>query len=317
MLHRATLVCLQETMLEVVPASWATELLGTMFDYVFVPSVGAAGGVLLAWRRDVWEASLPTALTHSISVKLKCTGSHDAWWLTAVYGPQSDKAKREFLAELRSFREANDGPWLICGDFNMIYQAADKNNDRLDRRGMRRFRSFIDFMLLQELLLTGRRYTWSNGQDVPTLERLDRALATAEWHGIYPYHCLMALSSDCSDHCPILQILDTSPGAKRRFRFESFWVKLPGFLETVEWAWQYTPPNADPCRVLDYKLRNVARALKSWSASQVGSVRLCLAIAREVVLRLEEAQEFRALSMRELELRKSLKLKILGLASLA
>jgi hypothetical protein len=44
---------------------------------------------------------------------------------------------------------------MICGDFNMIYQAADKNNDRLDRRAMRRFRSFINQAQLQEVDLVG------------------------------------------------------------------------------------------------------------------------------------------------------------------
>lgn len=162
-----------------------------------------------------------------------------------------------------------------------------------------------------------RRYTWSNGQDVPTLERLDRALASTEWFIKFPYHCLRPLSSDCSDHCPLLLLLDSSPGVVRRFWFESFWTKLPGYLEVVELAWSHSLVNADPCRILDFKLRNVARALQSWSATKVGSVRLQLAIAREVVLRLDEAQESRALEQREVELRRGLKVRILGLASLA
>jgi hypothetical protein len=32
----------------------------------------------------------------------------------------------------------------------------------------------------------------------------------------------------------LLLLLDAVPRAKRRFSFESFWVKLPGFLEGVE-----------------------------------------------------------------------------------
>jgi hypothetical protein len=42
---------------------------------------------------------------------------------------------------------------------------------------------------------------------------------------------------------------------------------------------------------LDYKLRNVAKMLKSWSAKKVGSVRLQLAIAKEIVLRMDAAQD--------------------------
>jgi hypothetical protein len=56
--------------------------------------------------------------------------------------------------------------------------------------------------------------------------------------------------------------LDAVPWACRRFRFESFWTKLPGFLDVVATAWQPTLMHA-----VDYKLRNIARALKSWKLS--------------------------------------------------
>ena len=58
---------------------------------------------------------------------------------------------------------------------------------------------------------------------------------------------------------------------------------------------------------MDYKLRNVARTLKSWSMSNIGSVRLQLAIAREVILRLDCVQEQRSLSPEEIALRKEMK----------
>ena len=37
--HRASIVCLQETKLSVIPAGTACELLGPSFDYDFVPSI--------------------------------------------------------------------------------------------------------------------------------------------------------------------------------------------------------------------------------------------------------------------------------------
>uniref|UniRef100_A0A0A9FUY6 Endonuclease/exonuclease/phosphatase domain-containing protein n=1 Tax=Arundo donax TaxID=35708 RepID=A0A0A9FUY6_ARUDO len=55
-----------------------------------------------------------------------------------------------------------DGPWILGGDFNLIYQAADKNNDNLNRAMMGRFRRFLDDMDIKEIPLLGRKYTWSN-----------------------------------------------------------------------------------------------------------------------------------------------------------
>jgi len=104
--------------------------------------------------------------------------------------------------------------------------------------------------------------------------------------------------------------------ARGRFRFEPFWAKLPDFLDVVAVGWSATLLHADPFRVLDYRFRSVAKALKSWSSKRIGSIRLQLSLAREVILRLDVAEESRALSGEEKLLRNELKMKCLGLASL-
>lgn len=81
-----------------------------------------------------------------------------------------------------------------------------------------------------------RLYTWPSERERPTLELLDRMFATADWFAVFPNHVLKPLSSDCSDHCPLLLQLRAFTRAKRRFRFESFWVKLPDFDEVVACA---------------------------------------------------------------------------------
>lgn len=88
----------------------------------------------------------------------------------------------------------------------------------------------------------------------------------------------------------------------------------------IEEAWDAPLPwsntDVDAFRCLGFKLRNTAKALKSWSAKRIGSVRLQLAIAKEIVYRFEAAQDFRALAPHELALRRKAKLCSLGLASL-
>jgi hypothetical protein len=48
-----------------------------------------------------------------------------------------------FLQELQNIHSLCNGPWLVAGDFNLIYQAANKNNANLDRAMMGRFRRFF------------------------------------------------------------------------------------------------------------------------------------------------------------------------------
>lgn len=126
-------------------------------------------------------------------------------------------------------------------------------------------------MQVDELYLHGRLFTWTNQRHRPTMERIDRAFATIQWFEQFADHHLRALSLDYSDHSPLLLQLSSVPWAKPRFRFEGFWVPLEGFEEVVKEAWSCSLSNVDACRVIDYKLRRTANALKSWSMRNVGS----------------------------------------------
>lgn len=66
--------------------------------------------------------------------------------------------------------------------------------------------------------------------------------------------------------------------------------------------------------VLDQKLQATAKSLKKWSDR--GNIKLQIAIAMEVILRLDKAMDTRPLSAQERDLRKLLKQKLLGLSSL-
>jgi hypothetical protein len=88
-----------------------------------------------------------------------------------------------------------------------------------------------------------------------------------------------------------------------------------GFSETVVVAWASTPTQADPCHVLDHKFRNITKELRRWSNAQVGYVRLQLALAREAILVYDTEMESRQLEPWEDDIRRALKMRVLGLAS--
>jgi hypothetical protein len=97
-----------------------------------------------------------------------------------VYGPPRDNEKDSFLQELRDIRAACSRPWMIAGDFNLIYKDYDKNNANLNRVMMRRFRGLIEDLALKEIPLHGRKFTWSNHQEAPILVKLDRVLCSVD-----------------------------------------------------------------------------------------------------------------------------------------
>jgi len=271
--QRASIVCLQETKIANFSVPLNCDVTGTDFDYCSLPAVGASGGAVSSWRRDLWDVSSTEVRRFSITLRLS-SGTAAPWCLTNVYGPVERSDKRVFLQELRDVRASCPDPWMVCGDFNLIYQAADKNNGRLHRGLMRAFRGVIDDLQLQELHLQGRLFTWSNGRESPTLERLDRALASQGWVAMFPNHQLRSLSSDSSDHAPLILVLNAQPWHVPRFRFEQAWTKLPGFLDVVAAAWGPPCPDVDACKCLDIKLRALAKALRSWRAARVGAITL-------------------------------------------
>lgn len=124
------------------------------------------------------------------------------WHLTGVYGPQGEAEKLAFIQELRSLASSQGPNWLVFGDFNLIYRAADKNNNLLNRRLMGSFKRALNLLSLRELRLTRRRFMWSNEPDNPTLTKIDRFFCTSDWDLAFPSATVQALPAAVSDHSP-------------------------------------------------------------------------------------------------------------------
>jgi exonuclease III len=92
---------------------------------------------LIAWKHHVNTTGNHRVDTNSISIQF-CSEHGMAWWLTCVYRPQGNDEKILFLQELRDIRLACTGPWVLAGDFNLIYKAEDKNNSNYNRTMMGR-----------------------------------------------------------------------------------------------------------------------------------------------------------------------------------
>lgn len=181
---------------------------------------------------------------------------------------------------------------------------------------MGRFRRFVDKMEIKDIHLHRRNYTWSNQRRNPTLEKLDRVLVSVDWEAQAPNCFLQALSSNISDHSPVLLSTNAGFQGKPHFHFESFWPKLPDYQQAVQRGWHSDIPISDPFRRLDGLLLNVAKELQSWGEKRIGHIKLQILAAREIILQLDAVQEQRPLTEEEHELRKELKGKSLGLASL-
>lgn len=312
----ADIVCIQETKIANMSQHLLLSVLGSAYDKsIVLPAIGTRGGILLAWRGNVCQAIASRVDTFLVSM-LFAEQEGRNWWFTGVYGPQEDNEKVLFLQELRDIRSLCSGPWLVAGDFNLIYQAADKNNNNLDRAMMGRFRKFLGDTEVKEIPLVGRSYTWSNERFAPTLVRLDRAFCCVGWGEIFPDSILQSSASGVSDHFPLILSLKISVKGRRRFHFESYWTRIQGFSEAVQQNWGAPVSSVCAVECLFLKLQRLSRGLQKWGQRKVGNIKLQLEMAKEIIHRLEIARDSRDLSDGEENLRRRLKLHCLGLASL-
>lgn len=190
----------------------------------------------------------------------------------------------------------------------------DKNNDNLNRRMMLRFRRALNHMQVKEVPLIGRRFTWTNGQDNPTMTIIDRSFTTPAWEQIYKDPILHAISSSISDHCPLLMLPITNKYKSTRFRFETFWTNMPGYRECVQSRWQApTNSNFNHLLRLHVKLRQTAKGLRKWARGLLPQSKIAMAICREVIMQLDRVQEERQLTAAEIDFKKFLKARLLGL----
>jgi hypothetical protein len=91
---------------------------------------------------------------------------------------------------------------------------------------------------------------------------------------------------------------------------------MDGFMAVVQEAWTSQPWQPCPFKRLDLKLRATAKRLASWSSKFIGSVKMQILMATELITRFDVAMESRVLAPEERALRRLLKKKLLGLASL-
>lgn len=235
----ATVVCLQETKI----AEWSRNLLvetvsADMADnVVFLPSIGVCRGVLIAASEHFFSLSLPHLTTNTVSTKITMLAENKVWSMTGVYGPHSDIEKILFLQEILDVSNQALSARLLLGDFNLILNAHEKNNAQVNLPVLHRFKTTIDNLELARIELRGKKYTWCNDQQSPTMARIDHLFASADWLELFPRTDLRVLASLGSDHSALFLQGDMTPDFYRGFRFESHWIHMPGFTDTVQDAW--------------------------------------------------------------------------------
>jgi endonuclease/exonuclease/phosphatase family metal-dependent hydrolase len=120
---------------------------------------------------------------------------------------------------------------MVLGDFNLIKAQENRNKPGENIEEMFLFNEAISTLGLNEIPLQNMKYTWSNMQDHPLLEKLDCVFTSNSWTLSYPNTLVKRLSREPSDHCPCLISISTSIPRGKISRFENYWMNIEGFQE--------------------------------------------------------------------------------------
>lgn len=81
-------------------------------------AVGRSGGIVVMWDKRYWMGELVGAGGQMLTCKLLGVEQNLSWFPSAVYADCNIVIRRELWKEL-TIRDFSDGPWVVCGDFNV------------------------------------------------------------------------------------------------------------------------------------------------------------------------------------------------------
>lgn len=260
------ILCLQETKRELFDNAYLKKLCPWHIDcFAFHPSIGASGGLLIAWNGSLYNGDVIQTNFYAITIKFTSTLDDSVFHLSNIYGPAHSAGKSAFITWLLNLDSSSYDDWILAGDFNLYRSMEDRNKPGGDPNEMQLFNNVISDLDLIDIPFSGRKFTWSNMQLDPLLIKLDWVLVSSSWGLSYPATGIQPLSKPISDHTPFAINIGSKIPRSNHFRFENFWLAQPDFLQTVELHWNSIPYFANAAKIVSAKFKQTRAGLRTWS----------------------------------------------------
>jgi hypothetical protein len=160
------------------------------------------------------------------------------------------------------------------------------------------FNEAISSLGIIELPLYGRKYTWTNKQPSPLLERLDWFFTSSSWTSSYPATTVSSLVMQTSDHWPCNISISTTIPKSKVFRFENYWLRQPSFNQIAQQGWEEVDIQPDKAKTITAKFKNLRKALRIWQ-QYLSNLKRNLENIKVVLSLLEIIEESRDLTLME------------------
>ncbi|XP_075092290.1 uncharacterized protein LOC142172544 [Nicotiana tabacum] len=180
-------------------------------------------------------------MTQQLTLRLIHTETHVELILTLVYAKCNCIERIELWGTLYVMTSDMIVPWLVGGDFNVIWDEEEKYGGLLvSLIEVDDFRHCINTCNLTDLGFKGSIFTSWNGRSEEDciFKILDRCFGNNELQHTFLGLEITHLSKIGSDHCPMQMKCDIeTPPIKKSFRFLNFWTKHDTFKDVVKENW--------------------------------------------------------------------------------
>lgn len=159
-LHHADICCLQESKLSSVDLMiWRSIGGSRLKKFAFLPAIGTAGGIIIRWNSLSFDKKVIHVGSYCLSIEFRNRVDNVTWVRTLVYGPNARHLKQGFWREIRSCQPGSGLPWVICGNFNSIFDPSDKLDGNFNREDIRLAQALLSDLQLMEPPFFEKRFS--------------------------------------------------------------------------------------------------------------------------------------------------------------
>jgi hypothetical protein len=135
------------------------------------------GRIWICWKKPDFEVTILDKSEQSINCVIKSLKSYFCWFHSFVYGANKGVDRKLLWVNLSSMKgKVANNAWMICGDFNVIKNLAEKwGSDKLNSYEIE-FGQCLNDLEVLDLNFSGCFYTWTNKSEEPrfVVTKLDR-----------------------------------------------------------------------------------------------------------------------------------------------
>ncbi|XP_062085858.1 uncharacterized protein LOC133791965 [Humulus lupulus] len=232
------------------------------------------GHILLIWKDSLVNIAVIQESDQFLHSRVKNFGRNQEFCLTIVYDSNSLEARRSLWLNLANLQFLIK-PWIILGDFNVVFDVDDRIGGRpISAKELEDARQWEALGLVDEMKIMEPTYTWSNKQEggARIFSKLDRVFKNEEWVDSFTLAEVISQWDVISDHSFILiKQVEVRRTGVNPFRFYNMWSTHSKFREIVLESCT-KPLKGRGLEGIVWKLSRIKHVLKKFNWKSMGDV---------------------------------------------